>query len=320
MSLLNRDEQATTLASAAKYWGITVTDPIVWEDKFIHINQLRLHYLDWGNKQARPMVLLHGGGQTAHSWDLTAIVLRSWYHVMALDQRGHGESEWAPDRDYSSERQADDILHFVGDLQLHKPILVGLSLGGLNGLVFAKRHSHDLAALIVVDVGPRVEFEGSQNIKKFMTNQDTFSSIDQAVTRAAQFNPLRPRDHIRFSIRHNLMQTPNGDWTWRYDKYFREPERLAERNWECITWEDIEEIKCPTLIVRGANSDVFSADTAELMAKTIPNACWVEVPRAGHTVASDNPAGFAHATIDFLDRHQLLPDSRPGLSRRNMNF
>ena len=184
---------------------------------------MRFHYLDWGNPDGPDMLLLHGFAQTCHSWDFVALAFCDRYHVVALDQRGHGDSDWAEDGDYSPETQQADIAGVVQALNLRDFVLMGLSMGGRNSFTYAATHPGHVRALVVVDAGPENMRSGSQNISNFVQQEDELDSVDDFVQRVLQYNPRRDPVQVRGSIMHNLKHLPNGRWTWKYDRRLRQP-------------------------------------------------------------------------------------------------
>ncbi|MCE2487804.1 MAG: alpha/beta hydrolase, partial [Desulfurellaceae bacterium] len=249
------------------------------------------HYLDWGTAGKPPFVLLHGGAQTAHSWDDFAPVVRTDYHVYALDQRGHGDSGWAADGDYTRHTQADDVAAFVADRGLAPHLLAGLSMGGINAISYTARYPERVRALVVVDVGPEIEHKGQENIQGFV-GIDALDSFEAFVERAHRFNPRRSLDNLRQRLSHNLKPLPNQ--TRRGSGSLRsslKPEEL---------WQDVGTIRCPTLIVRGGESDILSPAAATRLQAAIPDSRLSVVPGAGHSVMGDNPDGFAAAVQAFL--------------------
>lgn len=266
-------------------------------DREATIGGLRLHYLDWGTAGLAPLVCLHGITQTAHSWDEVAPALARTHHVRALDQRGHGDSNWAADGDYRIETQSRDIEEFVQREVRGPAILVALSMGGLNAMTLAARVPELVRALVVVDIAPQVERKGVEHIRQFVTANDELDSVDEFVTRAHAFNPRRSLDNIRERMRHNLRRLENGRWTWKYDPALRNPGRATGD----ITalWDRLGAIRCPVLVVRGAESDVLAPETAARLA-TLVHAEVRTVPGAGHSVMGDNPSGFLAAVEPFL--------------------
>jgi pimeloyl-ACP methyl ester carboxylesterase len=268
------------------------------QDRMITLRSLRFHYLDWGTEGKPPFVLLHGGAQTAHSWDDFAPTVRDHYHVYALDQRGHGDSDWASDGDYSRQTQSEDVAAFVSALKLPPFILAGLSMGGINAITYAARYPETVRALIIVDVGPEIETRGRENIQNF-TRVDELDSFEAFIERAHRFNPRRSLDNLRQRLSHNLKQLPTGKWTWKFDQ-----QRLGAGGRSSIgpegLWEDVRKIRCSTLIVRGGESDILTPAAAARLQAAISNSRLAVVPRAGHSVMGDNPAGFAAAVQEFL--------------------
>lgn len=270
----------------------------LYQDRTLMLRGLRFHYLDWGTVGKPPFVLLHGGAQTAHSWDDFAPEVRSDYHVYALDQRGHGDSDWAPDGDYHRTTQCEDVAAFVAALQLPPFVLAGLSMGGINAITYTARHPETVRALVIVDVGPEIEIRGRENIQNF-TRIDELESFEAFIERAHRFNPRRSLENLRQRLSHNLKQQPNGKWTWKFDQ-----KRLGAGGRSGIgpegLWEDVRKIRCPTLIVRGGESDILTPEAAERLQAAIPNSRLTVVPGAGHSVMGDNPEGFAAAVREFL--------------------
>ena len=138
------------------------------QDKFVEANGMRFHYLEWGSANNPPMLLLHGFAQTCHSWDFVALGFSDEYRVIVLDQRGHGDSDWAPDGDYSPETQQKDISAVVNQLGLDNFVLMGLSMGGRNSFTYAANNAEKVRALVVVDAAPQNMQQGTQNIRSFV--------------------------------------------------------------------------------------------------------------------------------------------------------
>jgi len=304
--LLSREEQVETLLAAARGAGAELSRAdIDWRDETFEGNGLRLHYLDWGTPGKRPLLLLHGGMQNAHSWDLTAAALKRDFHVVALDLRGHGDSDWSEGGDYGYAAHASDIAALVDHLGWSRLSLMGLSLGGLAALRFASQGSGRLDALVVVDVGPELNRVGVGRIVDFGQGPGELDSIDDFIARALAYNPRRKADQLRYSLTHNLRRLPNGKLAWKYDRRIArrpsEADRQARRGHFGEMWEELRTIRCPTLVVRGGESGVFAESTGRRMIELIPDGRFVTVPDAGHTVPQDNPAGFLAAVREFLE-------------------
>jgi pimeloyl-ACP methyl ester carboxylesterase len=266
-------------------------------DELAAVGALRLHYLDWGTDGLAPLVCLHGITQTAHSWDEVAPVLARHHHVRALDQRGHGDSAWAPDGDYRIETQCQDVALFLEQVVAQPAILVALSMGGLSAMSVASRRPELVRALVVVDIAPEVQRRGVDHIRSFVQANDELDTFEEFVTRAHAFNPRRSVENIRDRLRHNLKQLPNGRWTWKYDPILRDPTRLGGAPTD--VWERVRAIRCPMLVVRGGESDILAPEAAERLAQAT-HAEVRTVPGAGHSVMGDNPAGFLAAVEPFL--------------------
>ncbi len=298
---LSPDELREHLSLAAAKAGLSFPELVVPESHDVLLRRMRFHYLDWGTKGRPPIVFLHGGGLNAHTWDLVCLSLRPEHHCFALDQRGHGESEWSPQMDYTTESQVGDLDAFVEHLGLERFVLVGMSLGGVNGLAWAGRHSERLAGLVLVDIGPETRAEGAQKIAAFTSEKKPFDSIEEIIDRALSFNPRRDPKLLRLSLRHNLRQMPTGQWMWKYDQRHRGGFDVAARERRrVLLWDAVANVKCPTLVVRGAQSDVFHDEDAERLAAKLGRGRWVRVENAGHTVQGDNPAGLLRELRPFL--------------------
>ena len=295
-------KQALSLYDAARAMGVKFTNENAPLDKFVNANGMRFHYLEWGNPDNPPMLLLHGFAQTCHSWDFVALGFSDNYRVIVLDQRGHGDSDWAADGDYSPETQQKDISGVVNELGLENFVLMGLSMGGRNSFTYAANNSGKVKALVVVDAAPQNMQQGTQNIRSFVQQDDELDSVDAFVERVLQYNPRRDPQQVRGSILHNLKELPNGKWTWKYDRALRSPGRRmgSDAETEKRLWGYLETLQCPTLLVRGGASDIVAMDTADRMHKAIPNSRIATIEGAGHLVMGDSPSGFQAAVTEFL--------------------
>jgi esterase len=291
------------LRAVASLSKVSVPEFVLPRSEEVVLDHIRLHYLDWQGDASRPAVFLHGGGLTAHTWDVVCLSLRNRFHCYAPDFRGHGRSEWSPNLQYGLDQHVGDIERLIDALGLRDFVLIGMSLGGLVSLSYAAKHSTRIALLAIVDIGPEVQARGTQRIAGFMSQSVEGWTLDQFVDRAMAFNPKRDPALLRASLRHNLQQLPDGTWTWRYDRRHRGrwPQQVAQRRREL--WSDVARIECQTVIVRGAQSDVFGRHEADRLARSLKRGTWVEVPDAGHSVQGDNPAGLLQALEPYL--HQV---------------
>lgn len=256
-----------------------------------------------GDPAHPPVLLMHGGGQTRHSWGSARRELaRAGFYVVAMDMRGHGDSDWSPDHDYRFDRFVADLREVLTQLP-PRPALVGASLGGLTGLLTVGESDADLAsALVLVDVVPRVEREGTDRISAFMTgNPDGFANLEEAADAVAAYVTHRPRPTNVEGLRKNLRQRDDGRWYWHWDPAFvtgelrPETHRLVERMRDAA-----RRVPVPTLLVRGSLSDVVSREAADDFLALLPAAEFLDVAGAGHMVAGDDNDAFNVAVVDFL--------------------
>ena len=265
-----------------------------------------------GDAGAPVVILLHGGGQTRHSWGATARSLaeRGW-RAMTVDLRGHGESEWAPDGDYSMDAFAGDLYEIAGACD-HPPALVGASLGGVSALLAVGEHAEPVAsALVVVDVGPRIEAAGSQRIGDFMTArlEEGYGSLEEVADAIAAYNPHRPRPSDLSGLEKNLRRRQDGRWVWHWDPRFISWRSRADIPRSTLIQADrvaaaARRVTVPTLLVRGKVSDLLSEEGARELLALIPHAEYADVEGAGHMVAGDRNDLFNEAVVSFLDRHR----------------
>ena len=302
-SFLASPDYLEHLQDAARIAGLALPELIVPAEHQVVLGRMRFRYLDWGAPDRPPLLFLHGGGLTAHTWDLVCLALRPDYHCLALDLRGHGDSEWSPVMDYGIEAHRGDVEALVEHLGLDGFGLIGMSLGGLTALAYAGRHAARLSSLVIVDVGPEARQEGARRIAEFVAAPAEFDSIDQVIERALAFNPRRDAKLLRRSLQHNLRQMPNGQLTWKHDRRHRakfDAEEWARRRQGL--WDEVPRITCPTLVVRGGRSDVFHDEDAIKLASALPRGSWVRVEDAGHTVQGGNPRALVAELRRFLSR------------------
>jgi pimeloyl-ACP methyl ester carboxylesterase len=263
----------------------------------------------WGSPEGHPIVLLHGGGQTRHSWSGAAAKIASagWYAV-SLDLRGHGESDWSPDGVYGFESFTADTVAVARSFA-RRPVLVGASLGGVASLLAEGEAQESLAAgIVLVDVTPRMEPEGVQRIMDFMTHKPGgFETLEEAADAISGYRKHRSRPRDLSGLAKNLRQGEDGRWRWHWDPAFlsgdrsvqsgptHQPERLLAA---------ARRLTVPTLLVRGRESDVVSSRGADEFLEAAPHATFADVSGAGHMVAGDRNDIFADAVIEFL-REQI---------------
>jgi pimeloyl-ACP methyl ester carboxylesterase len=259
----------------------------------------------WGDDEhSQVVLLLHGGGQTRHSWHRTAERLAAiGYRAIALDARGHGDSEWDPEKRYRIDDFVGDLETFVSTLD-EPPVLVGASLGGITALVAEGEHPGTARALVLVDVVVRVEPGGVARIRDFMAaHGDGFASLDEVADAIVAYNPVRKRPRNLDGLRKNVRQRADGRWYWHWDPAFMriddEPQRRIDPERLAVA---ASQLTVPTLIVRGKQSDVVSDAGLADMLRLVPHAEAVDVAAAGHMIAGDDNDVFTSRLEAFLAR------------------
>lgn len=278
-------------------------------------NDLELVVDRWGSPSDVPVLLLHGGGQNRHAWKGTARrLVGSGYQVFAPDARGHGDSGWSTDAEY-------DMEHFAGDLDYllalveQRPIVVGASMGGMIALMAQGQSDQQLfSSVVLVDVTPRMEPEGVKRIMGFMAGHpDGFESLDAAADVVAAYNPHRKRPRNADGLR-KVLHYRDGRWRWRWDpRWLSGKAELASDNPGAVTnrmehmadelHQAASRLTVPTLLVRGAESDLVSPDAAREFLGVVPHADYVDVSDTGHMVAGDDNDAFSDAVLRFLATH-----------------
>ncbi|MDQ1485284.1 MAG: hypothetical protein QOJ62_977 [Actinomycetota bacterium] len=257
---------------------------------------------DVGPEGGTPVLLLHGGGQTRQSWGRVGLSLASrGYRSLALDLRGHGESAWAPDGNYSPEAligDVENVRQYVG-----RPIaLVGASLGGLVSLLYADARPSEVLGLALVDVVPRNNPAGVERIRNFLAaNPDGFESFDDAVEAVAHYKSRRSRPQDPAGLHRNLRTAANGRLVWHWDPAFL----LRDNHSWTLGREELlagaaRRLRLPTLLLVGGESDVVDSDALADFLARVPHATVEVVPGAGHMVAADENDAFGNALLAWL--------------------
>ncbi len=269
---------------------------------------LRLVADAYGDPQQQPVILAHGGGQTRHAWGKTAQQLAAdGFYAVAVDLRGHGESDWAADKDYGFDTFAQDFIDIARSFT-QKPVAVGASLGGISSLA-AQRISEQnlLRALVLVDITPHLEADGLSRIRDFMLERAVqgFASIDEAADFVASYTAHRKRGENNDGLRKNLRLCDDGRYRWHWDPDFivRDNHHPAKEG-STIRVDFLEDaargLQIPTLLVRGRMSDLISPESARAFLEMVPHAQYVDIKDAGHMVAGDQNDIFSSAVLDFL--------------------
>ena len=258
-----------------------------------------------GDPRRGVVLLAHGGGQTRHAWKNTARLLaESGWRAVAIDLRGHGESDWSPIGDYAIESFAADLIKVAASLDT-RPHLIGASLGGIAGLaVETSLAPGTFSTLTLVDVTPRMDRAGAEKIMGFMRQrlEEGFASLDDAADAVAAYLPHRPRPPTRAGLKKNLRLHPDGSYRWHWDpKFATGMDRRRERAPEGEQEERLYRLAIPVHLIRGAMSELVSPEAAAEFIRLVPHARYTDVAGAGHMVAGDKNDAFAAAAIAFLD-------------------
>ncbi|HVN39641.1 MAG TPA: alpha/beta hydrolase [Myxococcota bacterium] len=274
-------------------------------------HDLDLHLLEW-SREGVPLLLLHGFGNDAHIWDDFAPSVAPHYRVLALDHRGHGDSAWDPERRYEHEAMVEDVERVTSELGIDRLVVVGHSLGGRIATLFAGRHPERMAGLVIVDVGPEVDARGKLRIRMDVESRPTpvyASAAEYARDLSLAYPAARP-DALARMAEHGLRRRADGLYELKMDPALRGAMSAAEtpaeaeareREMERLLWDALRKIPCPTLVVRGAASDILSPDVADRMVEEVlPKGRLAVVARASHSVMTDNPDGFREAVCDFV--------------------
>ena len=269
---------------------------------------LTLHALEWSSSGV-PLLLVHGFGNEAHFWDDLAPALAPYYRTLALDLRGHGDSDWDADGRYDHLSMARDLECFAGALGFTRLVVVGHSLGGRVALRFAGRNLEKLAGLVLVDSGPELDARGTTRIRLDTAQQSpVFGSVEEYAELLARIYPGARRERLARLASSGLRRRENGRYERkldpallrRHDSIPEDKQRASAEAEAKALWEALARVDCPTLVVRGAASDVLSAETADRMVETARRGVLAEIPRAGHSVMLDNPEAFRTAVTGFV--------------------
>jgi len=267
------------------------------------VGGVRLAGDSWGNPDGPLVLLQHGGGQTRHAWKRTGETLgAAGYHAVAFDARGHGDSDWAPDGAYSQDLMVRDLQCVVAALGNRRPVLIGASMGGGTSLVAAGEYQVDAAAIVLVDIAPRIEPEGIDKIQAFMSlKPEGFDSLEEVADAIASYHPHRQRPSNLQGLAKNVRRAANGKYRWHWDPRMRDPKRDLERR-KARLEACARALAIPTLLVRGGMSDVLSEEGVREFQLLVPASEYVNVGSAGHMVAGDRNDSFGKAAVEFLTR------------------
>ena len=256
----------------------------------------------WGPASGIPVLFIHGGGQTRHSWKQTAqqVALQGGYRAITVDLRGHGDSDYAPDGDYRLDRFVEDIADVVSHLS-QPPVFVGASLGGMIAILLVGEQGVRASGVVLVDVAPRLEEAGVDRIFSFMqSHQNGFDSLEEAAAAVEDYLPHRERPLDISGLEKNLRKGEDGRYYWHWDhRMLRHATREKAQHEERLL-AAAQSITVPVLLLRGVLSDVVSKEVAAEFQQAVPHAKHVDITDAAHTVAGDSNSAFTEAVLSFL--------------------
>jgi len=273
-------------------------------------HDLQLRLLQW-SEEGIPLLMLHGFGNEAHIWDAFAPHMAPHYHTLALDQRGHGHSDWDPQGRYETDAMREDLEAVSEALGLERLVVVGHSMGGRVATLFAGRHPERMAGLVLVDIGPELDPRGPLRMRDEVgAHRDPrFDTVEAYARVVAHNHPVASPEAVMRMARDETRRCEDGRYALRMDPALRSrfettdddaAARAEEERAIAAQWEALARISCPTLVVRGAASDFLSPEIADRMVEDVlEDGRLAVVPQAGHSVMSDNPAGFLEAVAAF---------------------
>jgi esterase len=268
-------------------------------DRFVTVNGLRIHYLDWGSADRPPFIMLHGIGRIAHTFDHLAPRFAANYHVLAIDMRGHGDSDWDPKAAYLVEDYVKDIEALVDTLRLRNLTLLGNSTGGRVVQVYAGLHPANVKALIVEDVGPERPASIANGFAR-QVEQDAagWSSEGELLAQLKKTNATVSEEQLRAYAHFGTKRGPGGRIVWKRDP------NLAKGFIETELWQYVRRITSPTIYIIGGRSTIVPAGTQVQLQKTIPGVEIITMPGLGHYPDAEAPDEFFAITSRFLSAHR----------------
>lgn len=267
----------------------------------IEARGLSFHYVEWGDPAAPTVVLLHGLSAMCRIWDHFARAEGASYHLLAPDQRGHGDTAWPAQPAYTTDDFVGDLEALVAAWGLHRFALAGLSMGGMNAIAYAARHSERVSHLMSVDIPPALNRERlpTRSIQQHIAEHGhpTFADLEEAYQVRKATHPNTPDESLRHHVEHLMKQLPDGRWTYKHDP------RVSFHWNPANLWAELPKVQVPVRIVRGGRSQALSPERAEQMCAAFPNAGLVTIDESGHTVPEDTPEQFNATLADFLTRY-----------------
>jgi len=272
------------------------------DEKYLNVNGIRFHYLDWGNYKLQPILLLHGFMAHAHVWDDFGRNFRTRYHVIALDQRGHGETQWCEDGAYSIYDHFSDIVCFVEILGLRDLILIGHSMGGRNALFYAACSPNRVKQLILADIRPGNDPKSSKALKILLNHIPLQAgSVEEIVKKVRTLSPYLSKEICHHIVAYGFKKMSNGKVVPKFDVRMIQQLEKLDYDTEDL-WPFLQNVICRSLVIRGKRSSFLSKKVAQKICKFIPNAELREIPESTHFPAQENPIVFNKVISDFLNQ------------------
>jgi pimeloyl-ACP methyl ester carboxylesterase len=274
---------------------------------FVRVDDRQVHYLEWGRRDAPPVLALHGGGQTAYMFESLGSALRDTHYVLAPDLPNHGDSDSVQYTTGSTRKvMAEALPALLDEFGLERVALVGASLGGMTSITLAAQQPDRVAAIVLIDVGHKLEDAGVQRIIEFMSKHESFGSLDEAAAAIAEYVPRRSAARTT-NLSRNLRQRSDGRWVWKHGfgrmHAGQDVTMPGQDDWRAVLdglEDEARTVRVPTLVIRGGESDVLTDEGARDAAALIDGARVVVVPDAGHLTAGDNPDGTVGQIRSFL--------------------
>ena len=252
---------------------------------------------------APELVLLHGGGQNAHTWDTVALALGR--PLVAIDLPGHGHSDGGREGSLGVRDNAADVAVAIRALAPDAKAVVGMSLGGLTTIALAAHAPELVRKVVLVDVVPSMRRDRASMIGEFLNGPESFPDFDEILARTVKYNPTRSVSSLRRGILHNAEQREDGSWVWRHQRFRRqeptdESGTVTQPDFEGL-WADVAGIRVPLLLCRGMrdSSVLGDEDEAELL-RRLPGARVEHFQEAGHSIQGDMPVELARSIEAFV--------------------
>jgi pimeloyl-ACP methyl ester carboxylesterase len=281
--------------------GLPFDAPPVVRREFLEVAPgRRVSALVWGEGPPE-LVLVHGGGQNAHTWDTVALALDR--PLVAVDLPGHGHSDWPQESAWlDPSTMADDVALVIERLAPEARAVVGMSLGGATSITLALRHPHLVRRLLLVDITPGVNGDKTSDIAAFLSGPETFATFDEILERTIQFNPTRSESSLRRGVLHNSVQAPDGTWAWRHQvgRPAVDTGLHVERADFQALWDTLQAIPVPVLLARGSRSPVVDDDDVAEFRRRRPDDAVIVVEDAGHSIQGDKPLELAAIIEEFV--------------------